>query len=614
MPINGFHNAHNQYQRHICNDDLSSRTHYRFRTSDEAPVLLISASWQSLFDLSERSRLTEMLTCTMHAHRWFDGTLHRIRGGQILDVVPVPYSTHIAYFILVHIDSSNNKPRTYAIPLAYAQDEVARQIQAGLPRVLFAHIWSQDGYGVLYHALWNKDFCQALLYATVHSCHLQGEHGCIIAQPLPLIQRGAGKQPNDHGPNSATPFDRQPVASSEAEIEAEAEKIAHLQPRIVQARQRNISIAYDEHLFLKTFYPVDAGVHPELEIGFFLNQHTSFRHNPQITGSLIYTNHWDEPVTLAMMQKYVVNVNDGWTYTLQELATFFERVVSDCNLVYAVLVPRWSLARLPAQVLSPSTRDIIGSYLDIACLLGERTADMHCALCNESGGIHFSPEPFSNLIQREIYQDIQSRADRVFARLQESIQRIPGFIQHEAGVLLEQRQMYSTQLYTTFMRRIITASRIRYHGEYLLKHILYTGQDVVITGFGNYHYQNSVTANDTQKQSPLRDVATMLRSLHYAVGVAVETCLDSSIAHREQYRAVLDLWGHFWYHWVSVAFLQAYFEHTREMPFVSPDYAEVCNVLGCYMFERAMAELEYELDTNGDRVHIPLRGTLQLFR
>lgn len=608
MPINGFHNAHNQYQRYVCNDDFSSRTRYRFRPADEAPVLLMSASWQSLFDLSERARLTEMLTCTMHARRWFDGTVHRIRGGQILDVIPVPYSTYNAYFILVHIDTGNNRPRTYAIPLAYAQDEVARQIQAGLPRVLFAHIWSQDGYGVLYHALWNQDFCRALLSAMVHSCDLQGEHGRIIAQPLSSAWRCVGKQTNGHGRGPGTgPCDGQPVTPNEAEVQAET--IAHLHPRIVNARQRNICIAYDEHLFVKTFYPVDTGIHPELEIGSFLNQHTSFGHSPQIAGSLIYTNHWDEPMTLAMMQQYVVNVNDGWTYTLQELATFFERVVSECDLATAALVPRWSLVRLLAQVPSPSTCDIIGSYLTIARLLGQRTADMHRALCNESGGPPFSPEPFSNLLQREIYQGIQVRTDSVFTLLHERLAHIPGFIQHEAGVLLDQRNAYSDYLYSTFMRRVITARRIRYHGDYLLKHILYTGQDVVITGFGGY--QHGMSANGTQKQSPLRDVATLLRSLHYAVGVAVETCLESSQVHREQYRAILDVWGHFWYHWVSATLVQAYVEHTRGMPFVSPDYTEECDMLGCYMFERAMVELAYELNNNVDRVHIPLRGALQ---
>src|SRR5437016_13580530 len=64
------------------------------------------------------------------------------------------------------------------------------------------------------------------------------------------------------------------------------------------------------------------------------------------------------------------------------------------------------------------------------------------------------------------------------------------------------------------LARKFAAQRTRVHGDYNLAEILYTGKDFFIIDFEG-HPSRSL-ADRRVKRSPLRDVASMLRSFHYA--------------------------------------------------------------------------------------------------
>ncbi len=63
-------------------------------------------------------------------------------------------------------------------------------------------------------------------------------------------------------------------------------------------------------------------MNPELEVGRFLTEQTSFAHIAPIAGSLELRRERSEPVTLAILQGYVPNQGDAWQYTLTTLAHF----------------------------------------------------------------------------------------------------------------------------------------------------------------------------------------------------------------------------------------------------------------------------------------------------
>jgi maltose alpha-D-glucosyltransferase/alpha-amylase len=110
-----------------------------------------------------------------------------------------------------------------------------------------------------------------------------------------------------------------------------------------------------------------------------------------------------------------------------------------------------------------------------------------------------------------------------------------------------------------------------------------------------------------RKHSPFRDVATMIRSFHYA---AVLSLKKGNVRHEDI--PALEPWGRFWYLWVSTAFLKAYLGPASQGNFLPRSPREQGVLLDHYGFKRAFFELREELNCPSDKVAIPLRWILHL--
>jgi maltose alpha-D-glucosyltransferase/alpha-amylase len=137
--------------------------------------------------------------------------------------------------------------------------------------------------------------------------------------------------------------------------------------------------------------------------------------------------------------------------------------------------------------------------------------------------------------------------------------------------------------------------------------VLYTGKDFIIIDFeGEPARPLSVRRI---KSSPLRDVAGMLRSFHYAAYAAL---LGQVAGVRPEDFATLEPWARFWHTWVSVTFLRSYLVTATADAFLPQTSEELQLLLDAYLLEKALYELRYELNSRPDWVRIPLQGILQL--
>src|SRR5262249_13309615 len=107
--------------------------------------------------------------------------------------------------------------------------------------------------------------------------------------------------------------------------------------------------------------------------------------------------------------------------------------------------------------------------------------------------------------------------------------------------------------------------------------------------------------------TPLRDLAEMLRSFHYAARHALR---DGGI--RREDRPLLAPWARLWELWASVAFLQGYWENPAVGALLPPTLAEQDLLLDFYLVKRALNELRYELARGLSRAAIPIQGLLQV--
>src|SRR6185295_11683296 len=149
----------------------------------------------------------------------------------------------------------------------------------------------------------------------------------------------------------------------------------------------------------------------------------------------------------------------------------------------------------------------------------------------------------------------------------------------------------------------VSALRTRIHGNYHLKQALWTGKDFIIIDFEGEPARP--LGERRIKRSPLRDVASMLRSFEYAARHA-KSRTDPSRRDSIDTNAL-----HFWTRWLSAIFLRSYFDVADKATFLPQSREERSVLLDFYLLDKAVYELRYELDNRPDWLAIPIAGLIE---
>jgi maltose alpha-D-glucosyltransferase/alpha-amylase len=157
----------------------------------------------------------------------------------------------------------------------------------------------------------------------------------------------------------------------------------------------------------------------------------------------------------------------------------------------------------------------------------------------------------------------------------------------------------------------ISGARIRIHGDYQLGNVLFTGNDVVARNFDGP--TGRPLSERRIKRSALRDVASMIRSLHYAAHAVSFGYVPGVVKGREQVTRI-DRWSEHWHEWVSAMFLQGYLETSTGMEFLPRTDSERQILLRAHLIEKALLEIIYELEHRPEWVGIPVHGLTSLLR
>jgi len=304
----------------------------------------------------------------------------------------------------------------------------------------------------------------------------------------------------------------------------------------------------------------------------------------------------------GILQQFVANEGDAWSYTLRALAEFYDRAAKDGTDVSATSSP----GREGEEVQVPKfASDVVDPYLAAAELLGQRTAEMHLALASEPRDPAFVPEPFSMEFQLSLEQSIRSLMARVFEVLRDKISTLADEWRGKGADLAGREQAIGGRFHEA-LKQPIHAMRTRIHGDYHLGQVLRTGSDFVIIDFEGEPARP--IAERRVKRSPLQDVAGMLRSFHYAAFAPLlgENKIQSEDPQKMSY------WAESWNSWVANRFLGKYFETAGTANYLPRSREERRTVLELHLLEKAIYELGYELNNRPTWVGIPLQGISKL--
>jgi maltose alpha-D-glucosyltransferase/alpha-amylase len=159
--------------------------------------------------------------------------------------------------------------------------------------------------------------------------------------------------------------------------------------------------------------------------------------------------------------------------------------------------------------------------------------------------------------------------------------------------------------YVSQMLKIkINAKRIRIHGDYHLKQILFTGKDFIII---NFEGPASVPFSERRiKRSAFRDVASMIWSFHYAAYVA---SYSEDIKSKNEI-ARLEQSAQQWWFYIGNKFLTSYFNMVKDSDFLPKDQNEIEFLFHFYLLEKILNETTVCLANGSPWLNIPVKGLL----
>jgi len=323
---------------------------------------------------------------------------------------------------------------------------------------------------------------------------------------------------------------------------------------VMRGEQSNTSIRYGDALILKLFRRLQFGPNPDVEVGWFLTEHSRFRGTPAVVGSLDYLSPHGQQASLALLQRFEPNRGDAWTTTLRRLRDVLDH--------------------------GEPTVDSV----DAMARLAQTTAELHLALAGGSGD--FLAEPIGSqdldLWRQAIHEEVQTATEALAQRN----------ISVDAAALLARADGVAS---------LAGALKTRHHGDYHLGQVLERedGSFAIIDFEGE---PSKPLSQRREKRSPLRDVAGMLRSFDYARNAALRAG-DESDSRRIRLADE-------WYRATREAFLDTY---ERAVQQVTHDLLppEIAAPLAALELEKAAYEVLYELNNRPDWLPIPLAALLQ---
>jgi maltose alpha-D-glucosyltransferase/alpha-amylase len=541
------------------------------------PELTVSGNWEKVI-LEERTR--EKLEATIlpfyiKERRWFGGKAREIQQLQILEDIPIAKDSTMVRLLILEVQYTEGLPENYLLPVSFAVEEKAKEIADSFQAGVIARLKAGETEGILYDGVYNEEFRQQLLRMISRRQRLRGKQGELFAYPTRTFKNFVGEA-------------------------------LSLESQVLKAEQSNTSLLYGNKLFLKFFRRLDEGTNPDLEIGGFLTEKTSYPNIPHVAGALEYRKAGSEPMALGILQVFVPNEGDAWKYSLDSIGRYFERVLSKKNEIQETPTASSSLLELAYREIPALPQELIGGiYLERANLLGKRTAELHLALSANAEDPSFAPEPFSVLYQRSIYQSMQSSARRALQLLRKNLKILPEEIKPEAEEILKFENDIMDR-FGVILKKKISAMKIRIHGDYHLGQVLYTGNDFIVIDFEGEPAK--ALSERRLKRPPFRDVAGMIRSFHYAV----YTGLLKQAAIRREDIPFLQPWADVWYKYVAGAFLRSYLETADNAPFMPKERDELDILLRTFLLDKAVYELGYELNNRPDWLVIPISGIKQL--
>ncbi len=517
-------------------------------------------SWEELLDNKDFVKifLSDILEDYILKQRWYGGKASKLKYLELSEYFRIQQHDEVYYGLLLEVNFEEAFYQHYFLPIAFVSDESF----AKKDRILPISIKGQEGF--IIDAI-NLEAFRKLVFERVRT---------------------------------AIPNDRTKVQYHKSDKFVD---VVYESSRFMGLEQSNTSIVYNEKYVLKFFRRIYADKNPDYEMSRFLSEKKEYKNTPAYLGSINIIDSDNLNITIGLMQEMVENQGDAWNYMLKELHKVF------MNLEYKNInvntLPNTELfLRLDIQDVPPHIIDWVGLNLFLKIqTLAKRTAEMHIALGSEFEETAFTPTHFNGdyevwLKNRLLYQ-FQNRLNII----ENNMHKLEGLALTLAQEFLEKKNDVRKR-FVNFDWTKLKGERIRVHGDYHLGQILVQNDDFYILDFEG---EPESTIRDRKvKQPPLKDVAGLFRSFHYAIYATIfNNTEDYKHTQEDLFKA-----GELLYRYLIGVFLGTYIVDVQAANLNIGYSQERIFLLKYSLLEKAVYELGYELNSRPQWAVIPLKG------
>ncbi|MEO7990021.1 MAG: maltose alpha-D-glucosyltransferase [Chryseolinea sp.] len=539
--------------------------------SGELPLLKTDISWERLFDNYNEVRVLErkILLPFMKKCRWFGGKAKVVSKIGLHLTIPLKVDRDTHFLSIIEVNYVQRLPEFYFLPLTFVPaDSLLERVEYTVQSVV-CRGEIQGKAGFIMDSSYDKTFRDFLFTSMENELKLKDDKGGVLTF-------------------NASMFTKIDISKG-------------VDSKILKADQSNTAIIYNDKYFFKFYRKIEKEINPDLEIVRFLSENTSFQNSPKYAGSVEYLDHENNLIVFGLMQEKVENQGEAWGMSVDSIGRFYERVITKAK---TLKIPK--LVNKPAIKFEDAPeviQEFIGrGFYERVVRLGQRTAEMHIALASDLSNPAFAPEKYTANYQRSVYSSLRKLLRDRFALLENSLNKLDAPTKELAKKVLAMEDVILESFSEVYQIKI-NALKTRVHGDYHLGQVLFTGKDFVIIDFeGEPGFSFS---ERRLKKNPLKDVAGMMRSFHYAA--------FGKILLNENYRdrdvEFLESWAEQWQHYVGRFYLGAYMERIGMGATLSH---EDDVLIRTFLIEKAVYELGYELNGRPEWISIPLRGIYYL--
>ena len=518
-------------------------------TAQEFVTFVVGDGWGALLERRSQSVLErDVLPGFLQERRWFGDKSRRLPATQVQFTAPLRHDDLSALLTLIRTTNDQSAESRYLLPLVIKWERFGG-LGALLPSAVAA-VRRGSREGSLLDAGSDRSFNELLLKS------MHGEHTLT-----------AGDQCIEFRATSA--FKQLPLPVLEKLTATDRE-------------QSNTTSIADENYVIKLLRRVNAGTHPEIEIGRFLLE-AGFKNAPDLLGWAELVE-GDQRSAIAVVHRFVQNQGDAWAVT----GAYLDRFIDEQRLLTGEAAESMELA----------------AYLQRIRIVGVRTAEMQRALSSRDDLPDFAPEWIFKTDIAAWTERLLDRARHTFDLLRERCNELSDLTRGTVESMLAQRESITSSI-ERLLPPNIDASKVRHHGDFHLGQVLIAKDDAFILDFEGEPRRS--LEERRQKAPAARDIAGLIRSIDYSTTSALLRAHNLTPEERVALTPRLSTWRT----QATAAFWQACREASGPGLWPAADN-EAVRLLEFFLLEKAFYEIEYELTNRPSWVQVPIDGTWRI--